>query len=75
MQPNLFYTRRAFLLDTIQIPKLQGHIGTFKTKSGFVMRFTEGSNFDSNTHKLRVDLVPAFGVAQPLMAGKGFGVS
>jgi len=74
-QPNLFYNKGAFMVNTIQIPKLEAQDVTYKSKSGYVMRFSRGSSLLANTHQLRVDMVPAFGIAQPLMAGKGYGLS
>jgi len=74
-QPNLFFAKDAFIVDTVKIPKLEAQDVTFKTKSGFQLRMSRGSEFMGNNHLLRVDLVPAFGCANPFMAGKGFGVA
>lgn len=74
-QPNLFFAKEAFILDTVKIPKLEAQDVNFKTMSGFQLRMSRGSSLLANTHQLRIDLVPGFGCANPLMAGKGFGLA
>lgn len=72
-QSSLFYHRDAFALATIDLPKLHSKDTVMKSEDGFSIRMTKYSNGDANTNKVRFDLLPAFGVLNPLFAGNGFG--
>jgi len=73
-QPNLFYHKNAFAVTTIKPPALQGGVETaFVTKKGITIRATKYANGDTNTQKIRFDIVPVFGVMNPQWAGNAFG--
>lgn len=72
-QSALFYHKDAFALATIKLPKLHSKDTIMKSEDGFSIRMTRYSNGDANTNKVRFDLLPAFGVLNPLFAGNGFG--
>lgn len=72
-QSTLFYHKDAFALATVDIPKLWDKDTIMKSQEGITIRMTKYSNGDANTNKVRFDLLPAFGVLEPLFAGNGFG--
>lgn len=72
-QSALFYHKDAFTLATVDIPKLWDKDTIMKSEEGFSIRMTRYSSGDANTNKVRFDLLPAFGVLEPLFAGNGFG--
>jgi hypothetical protein len=72
-QSALFYHRDAFALASVDLPKLWDKDTIMKSEEGFSIRMTKYSNGDANTNKVRFDLLPAFGVLEPLFAGNGFG--
>lgn len=73
-QPNLFYHKNAFALTTIKPPKLEGGVETaYISKGGFTIRATKYANGDTNTQKMRFDLVPVFSCMNPQWAGNAFG--
>jgi hypothetical protein len=73
-KPNLFFHRDAFTMATIKLPKLHSTDTYITTKDGFSIRVSKYANGDANTNKVRFDLLAAFGVINPHMAGRGFGV-
>lgn len=73
-QPNLFYAKNAFTLAYIKLPKLYATDTVSKATDGVTMRATKYADGDANTQKLRIDLLPAFGCADPFFAGKGYGL-
>ena len=73
-KPSLFYHDKAVTLATIELPKLYAQDVIYKSKDGVSMRFSRGSNFEGNSNKLRVDLMYALGINNPLHAGRAFGV-
>lgn len=73
-KPNLFFHKDAFTMATIKLPKLHSTDSYITTKDGFSIRVSKGSNFDANTNKVRFDLLAAFGVINPHMAGRAFGI-
>ena len=58
---------------TVALPKLEGHINSVRTDSGFTIRVTRAAGSLSNKHMIRFDMLPALGVTEPLKAGKGYG--
>lgn len=72
-QSALFYHKDAFALASVKIPKLHSKDTIMESEDGFMIRMTRYSNGDANTNKVRFDLLPAFGVLNPLFAGNGFG--
>ena len=73
-QPNLFYTKQAFGLGTVKLPKLYATDTVATTSDGMSIRVTKYSDGDSNTQKVRFDLLPAYATFNPFFAGQGFGV-
>ena len=73
-QPNLFYNKQAFGLGTVKLPKLYSTDTVATTSDGMSLRISKYSDGNANTQKLRVDLLPAYAVFDPNMAGQGFGV-
>lgn len=74
-QPNLFFTKQAFGLGTVKIPKLYSTDTVATTQDGMSIRISKYSDGDANTQKIRFDLLPAYAVFNPFMAGHGFGVA
>lgn len=73
-QPNLFYHKNAFAVTTIKPPRLQGGVETaYISKQGITIRATKYANGDTNTQKIRFDIVPVFGCMNPQWAGNAFG--
>lgn len=72
-QPAHFYNRNAFVLASVKLPKLFSTDTVAKTEDGFSIRVSKYSTGDANTQSIRFDMLPAFGVMNPLFAGKGFG--
>lgn len=74
-QPNLCFHRDAFAIATVKPPKLYNCETMYGTSpSGLTFRITKYSNGDTNKNRLRADLIPVFGVLNPLMSMKAFGV-
>jgi len=73
-QPNLFYTKQAFGLGTVKLPKLYATDTIATTSDGMSIRVTKYADGDANTQKVRFDLLPAYATFNPLFAGQGFGV-
>ena len=59
-QPNLFYTEQAFGLGTVKLPKLYSTDTVATTSDGMSIRVSKYSDGDSNTQKIRFDLLPAY---------------
>ena len=73
-QPNLFYHEQAFGLGTVKLPKLFAQDTIATTEDGFSIRVTKYSDGDTNTNKMRFDLLPAFATFNPQFAGHGWKV-
>ena len=73
-QPNLFYNKQAFGLGTVKLPKLYSTDTVATTSDGMSIRISKYSDGNANTQKIRFDLLPAYAVFDPNMAGQGFGV-
>tara|TARA_R110000824_G_scaffold3490_1_gene16513 strand:+ start:2876 stop:4144 length:1269 start_codon:yes stop_codon:yes gene_type:complete len=73
-QPNLFYTKQAFGLGTVKLPKLYATDTVATTSDGMSIRVTKYSDGDSNTQKVRFDCLPAYATFNPFFSGQGFGV-
>ena len=73
-QPNLFYTKQAFGVGTVKLPKLYSTDTIATTSDGFSIRVSKYADGDANTQKIRFDLLPAYACFNPLFAGQGFGV-
>lgn len=72
-QPNLFYSKQAFGIATVKLPKLYSTDTIATTSDGFSIRVSKYSDGDANTQKIRFDLLPAYACFNPLFAGQGFG--
>lgn len=72
-QPNLFYTKQAFGMGTVKLPKLYSTDTIATTSDGFSIRVSKYADGDANTQKIRFDCLPAYACFNPLFAGQGFG--
>jgi hypothetical protein len=72
-QPNLFYTKQAFGIGTVKLPKLYSTDTIATTSDGFSIRVSKYADGDANTQKIRFDLLPAYACFNPLFAGQGYG--
>lgn len=72
-QPNLFWHKEAFSIGTVNLPKLTAQENTGTTEDGIRIKVTRGSDFIKNKNMVRFDILPAFAVMNPFMAGQGFG--
>jgi hypothetical protein len=73
-QPNLFYSKAAFGVGFVKLPKLFSTDTIFTTKDGVSMRISRYADGDRNRNVVRFDALPAFACFNPLMAGRGWGV-
>jgi len=73
-KPNIFFHKDAVTLATIPLPRLHSTDAYITTKDGFSIRVSKYANGDKNTNKVRFDLLAAFGVINPHMVGRAFGV-
>lgn len=73
-QPNLFYSKQAFGLGTVKLPKLYSTDTVATTSDGMSIRVSKYSDGDANTQKIRFDCLPAYACFNPLFAGQGYGV-
>ena len=74
-QPNLFYTKQAFGLGTVKLPKLYSTDTVATTSDGMSIRISKYSDGNANSQSIRFDLLPAYACFNPSMAGQGFGVA
>lgn len=72
-QPNLFYHEQAFGLGTVKLPKLYSTDTVATTSDGFSLRVSKYADGDSNTQKIRFDLLPAYATLNPFYGGTGWG--
>ena len=72
-QPNMFFTKQAFGLGTVKLPKLYSTDTIATTSDGMSIRVSKYADGDANTQKIRFDLLPAYACFNPLFAGQGFG--
>jgi hypothetical protein len=73
-QPSLFYHKDAIALATIKLQKLDATNSVFTTADGMSVRVCKYSDGDKNIQKIRFDILPAFGVLNPMFGGKSFGL-
>lgn len=74
-QPNLFFHKQAIGLGTVKLPKLYATDTVATTEDGFSIRVSKYADGDSNTQKVRFDMLPAFACFNPFFGGQGFGVA
>lgn len=72
-KPNLFYSKNAFALGTVQLPKLHSIDSSIINVDGFSIREHRFSNGITNTQLVRWDLLPVFAVLDPMQAGHMWG--
>jgi carbon monoxide dehydrogenase subunit G len=73
-QPNLFFTKQAFGLGTVKLPKLYSTDTVATTEDGMSIRISKYSSGDANSQKVRFDLLPAYATFNPFFAGQGSGL-
>jgi hypothetical protein len=69
----MFFTKQAFGLGTVKLPKLYSTDTIATTSDGMSIRVSKYADGDANTQKIRFDLLPAYACFNPLFAGQGFG--
>lgn len=74
-QPNLFFHKKAFGMATVKLPKLYSTDTVITTEDGFSLRVSKYADGDTNTQKIRFDMLPAFVTFNPFFAGLGYGTS
>jgi len=72
-KPNLAYHKDAFSYATIELPKLYSTDTTYQSVDGLSFRVSKYADGNANQKILRVDLVPAFGVSNPMHAMRCYG--
>jgi len=74
-QPNLFFTKQAFGIGSVKLPKLYSTDTIATTSDGMSIRVSKYADGDANTQKVRFDFLPAYATFNPYFAGQGFGVA
>lgn len=74
-QPNLFFTKQAFGIGSVKLPKLYSTDTIATTSDGMSIRVSKYADGDANTQKVRFDFLPAYATFNPFFAGQGFGVA
>lgn len=72
-QPNMFFHRDSFTIASVKMEKLYSTDTIATTKDGLQLRVSRYSDGNANKQTVRIDLRPAYGVMNPLMAGQGWG--
>lgn len=72
-QPNMFYHQEAFGMGSVKLPKLYSTDTIGTTEDGMSLRVSKYADGDSNTQKVRFDLLPAYATFNPFFAGHGWG--
>lgn len=72
-QPSMFYHKNAFAIGSVPLPKLNAQDVLMKTKDGLQLRMSKGSSLRENKQIMRIDLLPAFAVLNPFLAGQAYG--
>jgi hypothetical protein len=72
-QPSMFYHKKAYGLGFVKLPKLFSTDTVTKSEDGFSLRVSKYADGDSNTQKVRFDILPAYITFNPFFAGQGFG--
>ena len=73
VQPSMFYTKGAFGLGTVELPKLHSIDSAVVNHEGFSIRVHKYADGDKNTQMVRFDILPSFCVFNPFMMGKMYG--
>jgi hypothetical protein len=72
-QPGMFYHKNAYSIGSVPLPKLNAQDVLMKTKDGLQLRMSKGSSLRENKQIMRIDLLPAFAVLNPFLAGQAYG--
>jgi hypothetical protein len=73
-QPNLFFTKQAFGIGSVKLPKLYSTDTVATTSDGMSIRVSKYADGDANVQKVRFDFLPAYATFNPCFAGQGFGL-
>ena len=75
-KPNIFFHESAVAMGTVVLPKLHGWDSSVfvDPDTGLSMRATMSSNPTTNVQAIRIDLLPAFAITNPMFAGVFYGV-
>ncbi len=73
-QPNLFYSKAAFGVGFVKLPKLFSTDTVMTMKNGVSIRISRYADGDRSKNIMRFDAMPAFCCFNPLFAGRGWGV-
>lgn len=75
-KPNLFYNSSAIAMGTVELPKLHALDSSVMSseKGGLSIRVHKYSDGDKNQQMMRFDVLPAFSMLNPFMAGGFSGV-
>lgn len=76
-RPGLFYNEKAIAMGTVELPKLHSIDSAVMSanKAGLSIRVHKYANGDSNKQYMRFDILPAFAILNPMMAGQFYGVA
>ena len=74
-KPNIFFHESAVAMGTVVLPKLHGWDSSVfvDPDTGLSMRATMSSNPTTNVQAIRIDLLPAFAITNPMFAGVFYG--
>lgn len=74
-KPNLAYHEDAFSFATVQLPKLYATDTVYQSADGLTFRATRFADGLANKNILRVDLMPAYGIANPMHSMRCYGLT
>lgn len=70
-QPNLFFHKNAFAIGSVPQQKLFATDTLATTEDGLQIRVSKGADIRGNLQIVRFDLIPAYAVLNPFLAGQG----
>jgi hypothetical protein len=73
IQPNLFWHKDAFSIGSVPMEELDATDTFITSKDGLQLRVSKFSQGMENINQVRIDLRPAFLVANPFFSGHGHG--
>lgn len=73
VKPNLAYHKDAFSFATIELPKLYATDSTYRSNDGLTYRVSRYSDGAANKQQMRIDIMYAIGVTNPLYAVRAYG--
>lgn len=74
VQPAMLFSKQAFGLGTVKLPKLYSTDTVATTEDGFSIRVSKYADGDTNKQMVRFDLLPAYATFNPYFGGQCFGV-